>query len=552
MRNSVIIACAALLFACEGKVALNDATPEPEPGPGMMPVPGDMQDRLPTMEDCRADAVFADDAPAPLMTRYEFDNTVRDLLGVDRQHAWEQWPSESAGGGFENHVASHIVNPLHVRKMMEVAETVAAEAAANGALGQHGPLDDFLLRAFRRPPFDDEVAAFASLHEDATARWGAQRADEMLITAVLQSPQFLYRLELTNEFAPNQLLQNSSYEMASRLSYMLWATMPDEELFAAAARDELTTVEQVEQHARRMLADPRAADMVSHFYRQWLHLDSLRTVVKDASVFEEVTQPLGQDWLASIDAFVRDVHDGGTLRDLMTSPTVYVTPELAALYDVDAPDALEPMQLPQRAGLLTQPALLALLAYPNQSSPVHRGIFVREKLLCQPIPAPPDDAAIEAPDPDPNATTREKFAQHTADAACAGCHALIDPIGFGFEAYDGVGRYRTVEHGLPVDASGALHSSGDPSADGPFDGALQLVERLAESSTLQRCVADQWTAFALGRPASGADLCSTVDIRERFAQSDGSFEELLVAIATSDAMRYRVVQGTRAEREGEP
>src|SRR6185295_2197105 len=142
----------------------------------------------------------------------------------------------------------------------------------------------------------------------------------------------------------------------------------------------------------------------------------------------------------------------------------------------------------ERAGLLTQPALLAKLAHPNQTSPIRRGIFVREKLLCQTLPPPPANIRIVPPDPDPNATTRERFGQHTANEFCRNCHKLIDPVGFGFEAYDQLGRFRTTENNRPVDSSGELVGSGESAIDGPFASAPELARRLASSQTVRTCL----------------------------------------------------------------
>jgi hypothetical protein len=193
--------------------------------------------------------------------------------------------------------------------------------------------------------------------------------------------------------------------------------------------------------------------------------------------------------------------------------------------------------------VLTQPGLMALLAYPDQSSPVARGVFVRERLLCQHLPPPPNDVMIEPPDPDPDATTRERFAEHTSNPACAGCHMLIDPLGFGFEHYDAIGRWRTEENGLPVDASGTLANIGDTEQVGPYDGAVELADKLLASTDFQACVAHQWTTFALGREPNEADECAMEGIRQSLTDTGGDIRELLVAIATSDAFRFRVVDG---------
>ena len=545
--TAAVMSVALCTIGCEGSILSGGGGDANTPGPDQQePVyePGPIMERMPTPDDCESgDDIFANDAPARLLTRYEFDNTVRDLFGVDASLAREKLPPENATDGFENSVHSHVVSSLWVRKLMEVSEQIAPQAVQNGALDRG--LADLLYRAFRRPPTTDEVSGFEALRSTAAEQWGQQRADEMVVMAIMQAPQFLYRAELVGPEVPREIVALDSFQMASRLSYMLWGSMPDAELFAAAEAGALQTDAEVEVQVRRMLDDPRSRETIGHFYRQWLHLDSLNDMVKDVDSYGLIAASLSDDWRASIDAWVDWVHfeADGRLETLMSSPTVFMTPYMAAHMQVQVPEAMEAMELEQRAGLLTQPALLALLAYPNQGSPIHRGIFVREKLLCQKLGPPPDDMVIEPPDPDPNATTRQQFAQHTEIDTCAGCHRLIDPLGFGFENYDGVGLYRTEENGLPIDASGELWATGDEDLDGPFDGAMELSERLTASDAVQECVAEQWMTFAFGQPPTRADLCTVKDVQSRFSDSDGSFKELLVAIAMSDAVRYRVIQG---------
>ncbi len=539
---SALAAMTLLGTACEGRVGMGPQDPMVEEDKHD---PGPIQDRMPTAEDCSTEeAVFTNDGPARLLTRYEYDNSIRDLFGLDLGLARENFPSENSMGGFENSVDSHRVSPLLVRKYVEIADDIAAQAVAENSYGD-GFIPDLAFRAFRRPPSTEELKAFETLYTTATEAWGRERAQEMVVSAILQSPQFLYRLEFADGRVPNEIVQNDGYEMASRLSYLIWASIPDETLLEAAARDELKTREQVETQVRRMLDDPRAREMIAHYYRQWLHLDALEDVVKDGELFPNAPSTIPQDWRASIDAWIRHVHfeSSGKLPELFRSNEVFVTPDMATVYDVPVGDSMDMVSMNEtRAGLLTQPAFLALHAYPEQGSPIHRGIFVREKLLCQKLAPPPDDVPIEPPDPDPNATTRERFRQHTEDPSCANCHKFIDPIGFGFEEYDAVGAHRSMEAGVAIDASGEVIGSGDEELDGPFDGVLELSERLEKSTVVSDCIADQWTTFAMGQPPTRADLCSQREIRAKFAESK-SFEDLLTAIATSDAMRFRVVQG---------
>jgi hypothetical protein len=191
----------------------------------------------------------------------------------------------------------------------------------------------------------------------------------------------------------------------------------------------------------------------------------------------------------------------------------------------------------RRGGILRLGAVLAAHAKPNQSSPVHRGKFVRERLLCQPLPPPPAGLAITAPDVDPHATTREAFAEHAADPVCATCHDLMDPIGFGFERYDGIGRHRDTDHGLPIDATGDLADTSD--ANGPFDGLPELAAKLAASEDVRRCVVTQWFRFGHGRPESEEDRCTLQRLQTVFAASGYRVRDLLVALTQTDAFRYR-------------
>jgi hypothetical protein len=170
---------------------------------------------------------------------------------------------------------------------------------------------------------------------------------------------------------------------------------------------------------------------------------------------------------------------------------------------------------------------------------VQRGKFVREQLLCQQLPPPPPDVDTTPPDPDLNATTRERFRQHSADARCASCHRLLDNVGFGFEAFDHLGRFRSEENGLAIDATGNVMDSGDAALDGVFDGALELSARLAESPQVTACVATQWFRYTMGRAEQQADACSLEQIKGDFAGAGGDFRQLLVSLATSDAFRFR-------------
>lgn len=562
------LCAAALVAGCTGEIGGGGAD-DVSLADGLTPDGGDTAPDVPlepdfgeitmTPQECETAELAAGVAPMRLLTRYEYDNTIRDLLGAAPIAA--AFPPENLAHGFENAAYVHVASPRLLRAWLEAAEVVAQEAVTQRLSslltcepGRAGAtacvrafVSEFGARAFRRPLDETERAIFEALGEQALEALGYEQAIALVLEAMLQSPQFLYRMELQDAAPGGQLVALDDWELASRLSYFLWSSMPDEALFAAASRGELSDPVQLEAHARRMLEDPRALGTVRAFYRQWLDLRILDSSVKDATQYPQWRVEHNEAWAESVLRFVEHVYGPqgqGTVAELMSSPLVFLPPELAPLYGISSPQPgltgylFDPGE---RAGLLTQPGVLAVLANPDQSSPIFRGVFVREKLLCQPIKSPPADLAIEPPDPDPTATTRERFRQHTESEACASCHVLIDPIGFGLEDFDGIGAWRSVENGLPVDASGYL--SGVPAElEGEFVGAVELAQRLAGSETLGDCLAETWFRFALGRSWGNDDACSAFGAQARLREHRGDLRELLVSIVTSDSFRYRRTQ----------
>ena len=322
----------------------------------------------------------------------------------------------------------------------------------------------------------------------------------------------------------------------------MWASPPDDELLDDASRGKLGSSEHVAAAARRMLADPRAERGARSFVRQWLGLDELETASKDSAIYPAYSHELRRSMVEETLRFGAEalLAEGDGLARLLTSPDSYVDPPLARLYGVKASKEVGfvRVSLPQseRAGVLTRAGVLSVLANPDQSSPIRRGKFVRERLLCQPIPPPPPGIAISTPKFDPKLSTRERFAQHRTDRSCSGCHAMMDPIGFGFEHYDAVGSFRAKEGARPVDATGELSDTAD--LDGAFDGAIELSRKLATSGEVRRCFATQWFRYALGRNETEADAPSIDHAHAAFAGAGFDVRELVVAIAASHAFRH--------------
>lgn len=505
--------------------------------------------------------------PLHRLTRDEYDNTVRDLLGDESRPA-RAFPPDSTLLGF---ASGDNVSAMLLRQYMNAADSLAATAASHldrltscdrARDGEERCarqlIEDLGPRAYRRPLTAEEASELYSLY--ATARGagdGFEAGIELVVSALLQSPNFLYRVEMG---APSQagspVAEVSPYELASRLSYFLWSSMPDDELFAAAANRELETPEEIEAQARRMLDDPRAHDALARFYEQWLGLERLESLTKDDRLFGEFAEHgLGRKMHAETLAFVSHVmwEDDARIETLLTAPYTFASGPLAEIYGVDAPaeDTVRRIDLDpsERSGLLTQAGLLSLLANPNQGSPVHRGKFVRERLLCEVLQSPPDTnpetgepLEINPPDLEPGMTTRERFAAHWEDPFCRGCHLQMDLIGLGFEHYDAIGRYRTTEGGRPIDATGVVH--GTREGDVPFDGVPELAAWLAQAEQVHDCMTRQWFRYALGRHETDADDCSIREALTALEAGRGDLRELVVATTKTYAFRHRRVVTT--------
>lgn len=502
--------------------------------------------------------------PPRLLTRVEYDYTVRDLLALTSTDTLEPslgFPAENRVLGFDNNATSHVANPLLVSTMIDAAERISNHLLETGlsrvvpctpqqvgtSTCGHQFVDKLLPRAFRRTVKPEETASVHAFFDASLATDGFENAVLMTLQLVLQSPQFMYRLEPGNTGIQGaQVVPLNDEELASRLSYFLWASMPDDELLRVAARGELQDSATYEAQVRRMMSDPKARRTTEHFHRLWLEIERLDTVVKDTRVYPEWNEALRASWTGSLNAFVDDAvwGDVGTLQGFLTDPSIWVDARLAQLYGLPAPSgngfkkvAMDPAAY---SGLLTQPGLMAALSLPNQTSPIRRGVFVRERILCQNLPPPPANMAIVPPDPKPGATTRERFKEHTANEFCASCHQRIDPVGFGFENFDAMGRYRTMEQGKAVDASGELGYLRDHTLEGAFSGAHALAEKLVTNPEVNDCVAREWFRYAIGRDATTEDTCSLVNVQTAFSQSGGKFRELILALTQTDAFRYRV------------
>ena len=515
------------------------------------------------IDDSIAKSLCVVDTPIRRLTRFEYNRTVRDLLG-DSSNPADLLPPEEEVAGFNNQAAALTSSDLLIEQYMKVAEDVSTRAVGNieALLPNCDPeldgnescassfIQDFGKRAFRRPLLQSETERFKAVFDWALADADLGRFEDgiqLVIETMLQSPSFLYRPELGDQTPiEGDIVPFTSWEMATKLSYMLWNTMPDDALFAAAAADELRTKEQIAAQARRMLQDDKARDLVRNFHTQWLQLTHLDSLTKDSGVYPNYDNSIRGLWKEEIQTFVEQVilEGDGSLRTLLTADYSFMNEELASFYGDDVLDSVSGPELRQvqlqperRAGFLTSAGLMASHANVNQSSPVFRGKFVREQLMCNTLPLPPNDLVIEPPELDPTKTTKEQFEEIGANPACAGCHTLMNPIGFIFEHYDGIGQWRDQQNGKPIDATGQVVQTDD--IDGDYDGAPELARALADSTQVQECVSSQWFRFAYNRSVTSEDSCSIEQLNDVFRASDFNIKSLLVALTQTNAFLYR-------------
>jgi Protein of unknown function (DUF1592)/Protein of unknown function (DUF1588)/Protein of unknown function (DUF1595)/Protein of unknown function (DUF1585)/Protein of unknown function (DUF1587) len=503
--------------------------------------------------------------PARILTRDEFNNTVRDLLSplVTGTPADALGLDERIGPFNSNAIAP--IDETGVQQHSEVAAKLAL--AAKPSMKLISPCDlaadttttcatnfvtTFGQRAYRRALDATEIAKYVALYSlGKMGPDGALNGFRLVVETMLQSPFFLYHYDVGAKGIPQPgTVPLTAFELASRLSYFLWGSMPDSTLFSLATNGTLTQDAIVAAQVQRMITDPKAGATIALFHRQWLGTDVLMDEVRDAAFYPNYDASLAdamlQETAMFTDAVIRK--GDGLLKTLLTSTASYPQGKLFGVYGVTQPAGFAvgmPVTLPttQRSGILTQAAFLTRWSHPTQTSPVHRGKLIRLNVLCGTVLPPPPNANTTPPPVTATTSTRERFAQHDADPACAGCHLFMDPIGLGLENYDAIGAYRTKDGLGPVVATGNIIGVGADLA-GPFDGAIELSKKLSESQDVADCFANQWFRFSMGRMESVNDSCSIQGIHDAFNASGGNIRDLFGRIASSPSFRnVRVTSG---------
>jgi Protein of unknown function (DUF1592)/Protein of unknown function (DUF1588)/Protein of unknown function (DUF1595)/Protein of unknown function (DUF1587)/Protein of unknown function (DUF1585) len=487
------------------------------------------------------------------LTHSQYNNTVRDLLG-DYSRPAQRFPVEDYVDGFKNQLRLQGMPPLLVESYSTAAEKLAINAFRAGDVNglipckPASPSDlecrgqfvrTFGLRAFRRPLRDAEFQRYAeAFSAQARATGKFLEGVRAVVEAMLQSPKFLFHVEA----GPDG--RSVDYAIASRLSYLLWDTMPDKALLDWVARDaargELRTADGRERAARRMLDNPLAAQSLNEFFNEWLRFDRVLNAFKERRRYPEFTPEMAAEMVEETRRLLEHlVWNNGNFMELLTADYGFLSSDLAALYKLPAPSGqFELSKFPaeaRRAGLLGQGSFLASTAGPVETSPTARGIFVREQLLCQHVPPPPPNVNTTLADPteDMPLTRRQRMSAHAINPACASCHRLMDPIGFGLESFDAIGRWRDKERilkfDLPLETSGEI--AGLPNST--FSDARQLGRILAESPVCQECIVRQIFRYAYGRPETNSDQETIHQLFTKFRDSGFHFKELLIALVRS-------------------
>jgi hypothetical protein len=493
--------------------------------------------------------------PRPLLrlTRREYNNTVRDLLG-DTTRPADEFPDDRDRAFLFRR--SGLVATQDADLLRTTAEALAKTAIqtpskvlpCDAASGEDACAAKFIAefgkRAYRRPLSDVETMRLTALYQNArsTQKMTFNDAIETLLEGILQSPAFLYHWESPYE-APKldgAVVQLGAYDVASRLSYFIWGTMPDQALFDAAAAGKLTADADIAAQARRMLTDEKAKDAATAFFREWLEIDQIAPLPKDAKSYPDYNDELKDALLSGTEAFARSVlfDGGGKLETLLSADYTFSNQALGKVYGNSASGTTVSktmLDTSQRLGLLMEPSFLTLTGSPDGSNPVKRGKAVYTKLLCGVLPPPPPNVPPAKP-ATAGGTTRERFAEHSQNECARGCHTLMDPLGFAFEHYDGIGRYRTMDNNQPVDSTGMISLDG---VDHAFTDAVQLTKILSTSDTVRSCFAKQWFRFAVGREETDGDAPSLAIIATAFATNQFDMRDLAPAIAVSRSFRYR-------------
>ena len=546
LSGALLFAAASAALGCQGGL---DAPPAPSqqsytPGPAVLPrlteaqYRASVEDALGNGEGALPRLTLEPDTNPYLFYNVGAASTTLSEVGTERYEASAHAIAEAV-----------ILDATRRRALIGCEPMTPGDACVASAITTLGR------RLYRRPLTTEEVTRWrgiATEHAEGNALQGLRLA----LAGMLQSASFLYRVELGEPDASRAGWRRySDLELASRISFLLWNTGPDDALLDAALAGRLATEDGIHAEAMRMLEDPRARRAVRAFFAQYFDLARLNDVSeRDAMLHPLFTQTLAPAMRTEIELLVDDVvfTRDVDVRELLRTRRTFVNSELAQLYELNVPNTTPitfvPVELPQdgpRAGILTLGAFLMANAHPTETSPTLRGKYIRERLLCDLIPAPPAGVVTEIPEPTGVARTlRERLEQHRSNPSCATCHAVVDPPGYLFEGFDSIGRARTLDHGYPIDSSGGLDEV-------PLANGRELGEFLAEDPRVSRCIARQLFRHANGRLERDGEEVAVRNLGQEFLLGGSHFTDLLLAIVTHESFRYAAPQ-SGADTGSEP
>ncbi|MEO0459465.1 MAG: DUF1592 domain-containing protein [Myxococcota bacterium] len=531
-----------LLTSCDGVISPTGVDSEPvEPSTREVP-PSEESDR-PRL--CSSDGPHVEAGRWRRLTRVEYANSVRDIFNVEADVSGFLDDTTLNNSPFGANVA---VTPQGVdidsyqRVAEEVADAVSLEKLLTCDLaGDDCPerfVESFGRRVFRRPLLASETDAlldiFALGAEESSgetpqdAESSGEEGLRLVVSALLQAPSFLYRAELGEGSGP--VFSLTDYELATRLSFLLWRTTPDDELLDAAEAQELRSDEGLLRQTRRLLDSPRLTETLIAFHKTLTGIDHLEQTTREDMEFDPT---LKSGLEREADAFLEaTLVQDPTIRGILTAPSSYPTPELEPIYGVGGDGSFD-NRFPERRGLLTTAAFL-VASQPLETFfvPTYRGGEIRKLLMCDPIPTPEEDIQFEDFG---DVSNRERLRMHTESPTCAICHELMDPIGFALGHFDDLGRYRTEDDEGPIDASGYIATRDERFE---FENAAALGETLASLDSVRDCFATQWFRYATAREPERQDACSLEPVTAAFRAGDGDIRQALTSLILSDAFRY--------------
>ncbi len=485
------------------------------------------------------------------LSRSELDDTIEDLLGDSTRPATQFIP-EDVIDPFDNDYAHQSVSTILIEGLEALAADVAQRLVADPlrraevvGCEPSGPADAACMesfvsslgrRALRRPLTDEERDAWTSLALD----YAGQRSDffegvDVVVRILLQHPNFVYRVEVGAPTEEPGVFRLDDYEVAARLSYFVWGSTPDDALLDLAEDGALGTTDELLAAAEWMLDDPRARDRIDRFHAMWLGYYTLPHT-------PEVTASMRQETRALLENVIFD--DPRSYLEVFQAPGSYIDDTLATLYGLPAPGSDEPTWVDYggsgRQGLLSHGSFLSVAAKFGDTSPTQRGKLIRTRLLCQSIPPPPPDVDVDNPPTSPDSECKwDRYEAHRQNGSCRSCHELVDPIGFGLEQFDQMGRFRTVEPEHPE-----CEISGEGSIDGQdFWGPAGLADYVIDNELLDTCLVSQVYRLAMGHEVGEHDMRYVDDLQASFRDQGYRFDELVLALVGDEAFLYRREEG---------